>query len=132
MTQMHTEGLPLFADPPSAKVDTSREAAQDISLVVTGMRLRVLVAVVEAPNGLTCEEVEAALGMKHQTAAARLWELEGKNRRQPLPKLVEMTEQRRLNDSGSSARVYVATPKGREVYANLVAAARAIPARGSE
>ena len=54
---------------------TSREAAQSVSEVTGKMRAAILQAIREAPNGMTTDEIEIALGMSHQTASARVNEL---------------------------------------------------------
>lgn len=95
------------AEPPSVAVDTSMDAAASLPTDwLAGKRRQVLAAVI-AGDGLTCDEVEQLLGLRHQTAAARCWELEGQL-------LLEKSDQRRATRSGRTARVYVATAKGRD------------------
>ena len=105
------------AEPPSVAVDTSMDAAASLPPDwLAGKRRQVLLAIVAA-DGLTCDEVEQQLGMRHQTAAARCWELEGNL-------LLEKSDQRRVTRSGRTARLYVATAKGRDaVFAASEAAA---------
>jgi predicted ArsR family transcriptional regulator len=86
------------AVPPSVPVDTSEEAAESMVGSAAAIRARVFQFVV-AHDGATCDEVEVALKLKHQTASARLWELEGRG-------LLVKTMERRLTRSGRSARVY--------------------------
>ena len=76
----------------------------------------VLHAVKSSPFGLTCDEVEKILDMKHQTASARLRDLITCQ-----PPYVEFqndpeTEKplRRTTRSGRTARVYFATQFGVE------------------
>lgn len=97
------------AEPPSVAVDTSMDAAERIKPLARSMRLRVLNTIL-AYDGLTCDQVEALLGLRHQTAAARCWELEGQG-------LIEKSETKRATRSGSQARVYQVTAKGRQQVA---------------
>ncbi|HYJ33779.1 MAG TPA: hypothetical protein VE326_11220 [Candidatus Binatia bacterium] len=60
--------------------------------------------------GATCDEVEHALRMRHQTASARLTELKR-------AKQVVATERRRPTWSGRMARVYAAAGDDGEVAA---------------
>ena len=55
-------------------------------------------------KGLTCEEVEVQLNMKHQTVSPRIRELVQSG-------FLEITKQRRPTSSGRSARVYKVFPK---------------------
>ena len=52
----------------------SRDAARSVAALVPSMYAQVL-GFLRACPGVTCAEVEAGLGMKHQTASARLSEL---------------------------------------------------------
>lgn len=52
----------------------SRDAARSVAALVPSMHSQVL-GFLRACPGVTCAEVEAGLGMKHQTASARLHEL---------------------------------------------------------
>lgn len=98
-------------EPPSVAVDTSMDAAASLPADwLQGKRRQVLAAVI-ASGGLTCDEVEQQLGLRHQTAAARLWELDGNL-------LVEKSDQRRPTRSGRTARVYQATALGRDALRN--------------
>jgi predicted ArsR family transcriptional regulator len=97
-----TESLPLFAQPtlpPSVPVDTSEAAADSMVLVAGTLRFQVYTHLTEQ-GGATCDEVEVALELRHQTAAARLWELERAG-------WVEKSALKRINRSGRSAHVYV-------------------------
>ena len=53
----------------------SQEAANSVNNQVDSMRFKVLQCVKEHINGLTCDQVEEILNMKHQTASARLYDL---------------------------------------------------------
>jgi hypothetical protein len=50
-------------------------------------------------NGATCSEIESLLGLSHQTASARITELQKYNR-------IFDTGERRLTQLGKKARVY--------------------------
>jgi len=80
--------------------DTSKEAAKRSDNSAGAMRLKVL-AHINAVGNATCDEIEEAMKLKHQTASARIRELvlDGK---------IQDTGMRRRTRSGSSARVYVA------------------------
>lgn len=93
--------------PPSNGVDTSQDAAESVAPNAAAMRARVYQMLLVRP--MTCDEIEVALDLRHQTAAARLWELEGNGKTsngEPRPKLIEKTDERRPTRSGRSARVY--------------------------
>jgi hypothetical protein len=81
--------------------DTSEAAASSLDPnVLTELRLRVYqFALKQEPRGVICDEVETALGMAHQTASARIRELE-------LSGWLVKTEDKRLTRSGRSARIY--------------------------
>ena len=56
--------------------DTSEAAANDVKSVAGAMRTRILEWISDRGfPGATCDEVEVALSMKHQTASARISEL---------------------------------------------------------
>ena len=69
--------LPLFNTPvaPHNGTETSRDAAESIKPHVNAMAAKVLKCISQMPQGLTCEQVEQILGMKHQTASARIRDL---------------------------------------------------------
>lgn len=81
--------------------ETSKEAAESIKPKAAILRARCL-SVVEASgiNGATCDEVEAATGLLHQSASARVRELVQMGAIMP-------NGERRLTRSGRSAQVYV-------------------------
>ena len=79
-------------------VDTSREAAASIAGHVAAMCAKVYAEFVICGTA-TCDEIEARLGMRHQTCSARIRDLV------LMGKLVD-TGQRRLTRSRRSARVY--------------------------
>lgn len=64
--------LPAFAK----DSDTSVEAAESMREAASQLRTKVLRFIVQCGvPGATCDEVEANLGMRHQTASARVNEL---------------------------------------------------------
>jgi hypothetical protein len=91
----------LPAHIPSNDVDTSQAAARSLAGVAETLTEKVY-AFVEAQGdaGATCDEVEIALGLRHQTASSRMWDLEGKAR---LRKTTATREAR----SGRQVRIYV-------------------------
>jgi|TARA_R100001460_G_scaffold87327_1_gene128728 hypothetical protein len=105
--------LSFFYHPENAPhngVDTSIDAAESISESLSAMRLQVFKEVKNSKDGLTCDEVEQILDMKHQTASARLndlmkseppvlcFEIDGKTNK----------PRRRTTRSGRTARIYFA------------------------
>lgn len=109
---MDADQFLLFNHPtaPHNGADTSRDAAASIVDQVNGMCRDVLHAIRNAEDGLTCDEVEQLLGMKHQTASARIRDLTSCQ-----PALLEQRMNvltgkpaRRLTRSGRTARVYYA------------------------
>lgn len=94
---------PPARDPPAAKGSpTSRAAARSMKRVAPQQRGVVLEWVRQQGRfGTTCDEIEAQFVMRHQSAAARLWELERMGK-------VRKTAQRRETRSGRNAAVYVA------------------------
>jgi len=105
--------LSFFNQPENAPhngVDTSIDAAESLSETLTAMRLQVFQEVQKAKDGLTCDEVEQILGMKHQTASARLNDL---MKAQPPVLCFEIDAEtkrprRRTTRSGRTARIYFA------------------------
>ena len=53
----------------------SIDAARSLDKILGKMQAEVLAYVRSAPEGATCDEAEVALGLKHQTASARLNDL---------------------------------------------------------
>lgn len=101
---------------PHNHTETSIDAAESIVNQLNGMCLDVLHAVRSSPHGLTCDEIEAILGMKHQTASARLRDLITCQPPYVKFKNDPQTEKplRRPTRSGRTARVYFATQLGQE------------------
>lgn len=94
---------------PFVEGDTSRQAAESMEGSVRSIRLRVLRLIVEAPFGMTCDEVERRLGGRHQTISARIRELVQQG-------AVRDTGLRRMTSSGRSARIYDTTSFARELF----------------
>ena len=107
---MTYDDLPLFLPMPQyvATSDTSYDAAKSIRADLSALRRRVLSAVQAAPDGITCEQLEAITGLKHQTASARLKELQ--DRGQVDWKIDPRTgkHRRAVNASGRTAKLYFA------------------------
>src|SRR5262245_5062830 len=81
--------------------DTSADAADSLDDgILTRLRAKVF-AVIDArgERGATCDEIEQALGLRHQTAGARIREL-------VLGGFVADTGKRRTTRSGRPARIY--------------------------
>lgn len=67
--------LPFHGEPPHvAGSGTSEDAAQQMRATAATLRAKVL-RVLADRGPSTCDEVEVALGMRHQTASARIREL---------------------------------------------------------
>lgn len=61
---------------PSVNRKTSKEAAETLIDSAGSLRARILSFIVARDSrGATCDEVEVALGLRHQTASARIREL---------------------------------------------------------
>ena len=86
--------------PPSvSSSDTSREAAVSMSHVAHALRTKAYNYIV-SHEGATCDEIENALNMRHQTASARVREL-------VLLGVIVNSGQRRKTRSGRSASVWI-------------------------
>lgn len=80
--------------------DTSMKAGEDIRRPAPGLREIVLTQIrISGMFGITCDEIEQQLGMKHQTVSARIRELVQKDK-------IEDTGMRRKTRSGSKAIVW--------------------------
>ena len=67
--------------PPHNGTDTSIAAAESISEVSSALRAQVFDWIRACgKDGATCDEIEVGLGLRHQTASARIRELVLKNR----------------------------------------------------
>ena len=110
--------MPLFQylTAPHNNTEPSIDAAKSIKKALNSMCSNVLKTVKSHSNGLTCDEIEDILGMKHQTASARLRDLITCQ-----PPYVEFRNdpttgqpRRRPTKSGRTARIYYATHLGAE------------------
>jgi predicted transcriptional regulator len=80
---------------------TSREAKESLDENITSLRAAVLELIRESgQNGVTCEELESVLAMKHQTASARIRDLAKAGR-------IMDSGMRRKTSSGRAAIVWV-------------------------
>lgn len=88
--------------PPHVEEDTSKAASMEIRLTAPKWRVRVLEYLTRASvyGGATCENVEEALGLRHQSAGPRIRELVQVG-------LVRDSGLRRLTRSGRSAIVWI-------------------------
>ena len=89
--------------------ETSREAAETIKPHINALALKVLTAIRGSQFGLTCDEAEAVLNMKHQTCSARFRELSSCE--PPYIIKVQLPDgkyQKRNTRSGSPAFVFIA------------------------
>jgi hypothetical protein len=99
-------GLPKRARH-AAGSDTSSAAADSLSDGVLGeLQLKVLEVII-ACKGMTCDEVELNLGLRHQTASARINEL-------VKAKYIEDSGERRDTSSGRKATVWKPTRRASE------------------
>lgn len=93
--------------PPHSDPDTSRAAAVSVKESSVQQRANVLAHFHQVgPHGATCDEVEQALRLPHQSASARIWELRGLDRKRDLPTLLYDTGTRRKTLSGRTAVVW--------------------------
>jgi len=94
---------PYGGKPPFEKTsDTSKAASESVIGAAVSIRLRVLHLIVQTrSHGATDDEIEEALGLRHQTASARRRELVLNGR-------VEDSGLRRNTRSGRSATVWIA------------------------
>jgi hypothetical protein len=98
----HALGMTMPRPPRARGSDTSSDAADSIEPIAPLLRERVLNIIKTAgPMGLTCDECEAVLGMRHQTVSARVTELRNETR-------IVDSGQRRPTRSGRKATVWVA------------------------
>ena len=61
---------------PHNGTETSEQAAESIGDLLGGLQKTVHSALKESPFGLTCDEIEQRLNLRHQTASARLNDLQ--------------------------------------------------------
>jgi hypothetical protein len=96
--------------------DTSRAAARFIEPRLGRLEKVVYDYIKAQPDGATCEDVEKATGMKHQTASARISGIGDGSKKHPEKypgkKLIYDTGQTRQTDSGIPASVWKAKTTG--------------------
>ena len=79
LSDIYYQQRPLIFEPSAPFVrdsETSKEAAESVRKELGPMCRKVRSAIASSRNGLTCSEVEEELDMKHQTASARLRDLQ--------------------------------------------------------
>ena len=93
--------------PPHARgSDTSRAAAESMRPKINQLQSMVLGAIRESgPTGLTCDQSEVDLGLRHQTASARIKELS------QMGYIID-SEMRRYTRSGRRAVVWILNKDG--------------------
>src|SRR4249919_1949633 len=102
MKQYDLFGEPTYPERPGhvRDCDTSTAAADSLDdSLLTRMRAQVFTIIDLRPRGATCDEIEVALNLRHQTASARVREL-------ALGGVIFDTGERRPTRSGRPARVY--------------------------
>lgn len=92
-------------------MNTSQEALESIKPHAAAIRERIVDYLKTQPFGATCDGVENALGLRHQTASARIYELAGKGKK-PRPAEIKKFRSawgpvRRETRSGCLADVWV-------------------------
>ena len=85
--------------PPHSNNSTSLAAAESIKPHIGPLAAKVYRHIVES-GGATCDEIERATGMRHQTASARVRELREKGH-------IKDSDKRRRTRSGRQAIVWV-------------------------
>lgn len=93
--------LDIFDTPPHVHQRTSYEAALQTKPRREGKKARILAFIEKRGRvGATCDEIEIYLGIKHQTASARIRDLY-------LDKKIEDSGRERKTTSGSPATVWL-------------------------
>src|SRR5262245_12590037 len=104
-------GKPYYPDRPGhvRGSDTSIDAADSLDeSLLSVLRARIFALIdVRGDHGATCDEVEVVLGLRHQTASARVRELS-------LGGFIFDTGKRRPTRSGRGARIYRSQRNGKE------------------
>lgn len=96
--------MPKYA----AGSDTSFMAAENIAPLVSYLQSKVLEVILEeGTRGATCDEVEIALGMPHQTASPRINELKEDDLETGRPQLLYDSGKRRKTQHGQLATVWI-------------------------
>jgi hypothetical protein len=102
--------LELSDPPPSVPIDTSEEAAANVEKKAGAQRYTVL-QMLESTGGLTADAISVRTGWDGNTVRPRLWELEQQS-------LVRKTGAKRKTRTGSPARVYEITERGKAALGN--------------
>jgi hypothetical protein len=91
--------------------DTSDAAGHSVQHKARGQAI-VLLRLINARGytGLTCDELEVVTGWPHQTVSGRLWQMEKRG-------WLERTGVQRPTRSGSQAKAYTLTERGRDQLA---------------
>jgi predicted transcriptional regulator len=84
-------------------------ATQTRPLNISALRQRVLVALKNYPQGVTCEQLEATTGLRHQTVSARLKELRDMGHVEWRWDPTTGEHRRATNTSGRRAKLYFAS-----------------------
>ena len=84
---------------------TSIAALASIEPATSGLRGIIFQVIDSEPNGVTCDRIEEALNMRHQTCSARITELSQRG-------LIIDSLRRRKTRSGRTAVVWVTKQKG--------------------
>ena len=92
---LYPDGLPGWKTP-----GTSRDAAKAIRTTANAVREKILMSLAHHPKGCTTDEMCAILGISVLSGRPRFSELFKQGKIRP-------TDERRTNDSGMSARVWV-------------------------
>jgi hypothetical protein len=107
MGRMKETAPDLFSHRPPPHVrnsPTSKAAAESMAKPAHAIRTKIIVWFKDVGTvGMTCDELEVAMDLRHQTASARIVELVASGH------LVK-TERTRLTRSARSAAVYVISP----------------------
>lgn len=88
--------------------ETSKAAAARTGRGAGAMRMRITAFINSRPAGVTCDEIEVALGLAHQTASARVREL-------VLAGVIQDTGHTRATRSGSAARIYAIAERTKSI-----------------
>lgn len=107
--------------PPHSRGGTSEAAAWSMHLQAGTYRRMVFDYILfRGDYGATCDEVEQAIGVKHQNVSARIWELKGNPLKAQRPAMIEDSGRRRKTRSGRSAEVLVAVHRFRDVASKMI------------
>lgn len=110
---------PYGGKPPHVDSDTSIAAAASIASAAESIRAQVLQYVADSPAGATDNELENALGLRHQTASPRRREL-------VLMGFLRDSGDRRKTDSGRGATVWCIVPDDERATARADAEAQGL------